>query len=496
MTKYNRNKEPMNKSYLTGEIYFSFSFNLSYIDEIKDKERKNKTLEWETNCLYSAIIKDTIDDISIQIIGSNKEGYDNSISFMSRQWNDYIPCSEFGKYLEIHKAHINNIPINLNLSFTRLRRIVSSHDCYCCFDIDRYMYSYAQENAKSSIAYYLYETSKNLIGDFLKLNVLTRHVEPKELALSKGLSCSVNKNNEPNLFPIKIGFSDSPFLHDKIEKELCLLCDIISFYYAIPIECGMSVIYEKDQVRISREMSHYNAYQKIIRNLDLCYLDYGISHDLEDFLTMIYENREALEDKLELLHTTMNDYVRSFSLDEKSCFLVLYSVLETYSWKIEKEVVDEQLCKLYDELKCVFSSMYNDFLSKVDKEVQKCIKIETLWEKAKKSFTYPQKHSIVRLFEKHGIDNLKMNAEIEMAGLPCGEKRIMRNISDLRNQLVHNRNIDETYKLPMDKINTKLSFAVCIVLLSNLGFKQIEFYKDWSLLSILEKKPNDCLTND
>lgn len=496
MTKYNRNKGPMNKSYLTGEIYFSFSFNLSYIDEIKDKERKNKTLEWETDCIYRAIIKDVNGEISIQLIGSNKEEYKSSINFMCRQWNDYIPSFEFGKYLEIHEAYIGDVSIELDLSSTRLKRIVSSYDCYCCLHIDRYQYSYAQENEKSSITYYLYETSKNLIGDFLELNFVTGHVEPKKLTLSEDFSCIVDKNNEPDLFPIRIEFGAGPFLQDKIEKEFGLLCDIISFYYAIPIECGMSVIYEKDLVKIYREMSHYNACQKIIRNWDLCYLNYGTSHDIEDFLAMIYKNRTDLEDKLELLHTTMNDYVRSFSLDEKSCFLILYSVLETYSWKIEKEVVDEQLCKLYDELKCVFSSMYNDFLSRVDKEVQKCIKIETLWEKAKKSFTYPQKHSIVRLFEKHSIDNLKMNAEIEMAGLPCGEKRIMRNISDLRNQLVHNRNIDETYKLPMDKINTKLSFAVCIVLLSNLGFKQIAFHEDWSLLSILEEKPNDCLTND
>ena len=30
----------MNKPYLTGDIYFTFSFNLSYIDEMEDNERK------------------------------------------------------------------------------------------------------------------------------------------------------------------------------------------------------------------------------------------------------------------------------------------------------------------------------------------------------------------------------------------------------------------------------------------------------------------------
>jgi hypothetical protein len=35
----------MDKSYLAGDINFSFSFNLSYIDEMEDNERKNKALE-------------------------------------------------------------------------------------------------------------------------------------------------------------------------------------------------------------------------------------------------------------------------------------------------------------------------------------------------------------------------------------------------------------------------------------------------------------------
>jgi hypothetical protein len=39
----------------------------------------------------------------------------------------------------------------------------------------------------------------------------------------------------------------------------------------------------------------------------------------------------------------------------------------------------------------------------------------------------------------------------------------------------------------MDVINSKLSFAVCIILLYNLGFNHITFYEDWKLLSILKK---------
>lgn len=84
-----------------------------------------------------------------------------------------------------------------------------------------------------------------------------------------------------------------------------------------------------------------------------------------------------------------------------------------------------------------------------------------------------------------------MNKEIEKLGLPCGEDRTMKTISDLRNQLMHNRNVDNIFKLPMDVINSKMSFAACIILLYNLGFSNITFYKDWSLLSILKVDSND-----
>ena len=85
----------MNNPYLTGDICFSFSFNLSYIDEMEDGARKEKTLEWESGCIYSATIKDVDGEIYIQLIAFNKEGNEDSISFMNRQWNDYIPSFEF-----------------------------------------------------------------------------------------------------------------------------------------------------------------------------------------------------------------------------------------------------------------------------------------------------------------------------------------------------------------------------------------------------------------
>lgn len=482
----------MDKSYLKGDICFSFSFNLSYIDEMEDKERRSKTLEWETNCVYSAIIKDVNGEISIQLIDTNKEGNKISISFMSRQWNDYIPYFEFGKYVEIHEAHINNVPIVLDLSSTCLKEIVSSHDCYCCLHIDRYQYSYAQVNEKSSITYYLYETSKNLISDLLNPQFSTEYVEPKKLTLGKNVSCVVSINNESDLYPIRIEFDDSHFLQNEIEKEFGLLCDIISFYYAIPIECGASLVYEKNQVKVYREKSHYNACKKIIRNWNLCYLNYGISHDLTKFLTTIYENRTDLEDKLGLLHTTINDYVRSFNLDEESRFLILYSILETYSKKIKQSCPIENT-EFHAKMELVFNDLYSDFIKKMD--VNDDINYKKIWERAKDAFSAKEPHSIVKLFRQYDIDNEKINKEIQKTNIKSGKHKI-RNISDLRNQLVHNRNEDNIYKLPMDMINSKLSFAVCIILLYNLGFRQIEFYKDWSLLSILKEKSNDCLTND
>lgn len=475
----------MGKSYLTGDIHFSFSFDLSYLDEIEDGVRKINTMEWESDCIYSAIIRDVDGEIFIQLVGFNKEGNEDSISFINRQWNDYIPSFEFGKYLKIHEAYINKIPIRLDLSSTRLRGMVSANDCYCRFYIDKYQYSYAQVNERCSTLFYLSKNSKNLIGDIWGLGLFTGNVESKILTFDEDISFAFIMNNKSELFPIIIEFDNTTLLQNR--QEFRLLCDIISFYYAVPIECCISVEYGKDSVKVTREISHYNLCQKTNKNENLCYLNYGISHRFIDFLTTIYKNRNNLEDQLELLHTTMNDYVRSSGLDERSRFLVLYSILETYSRKIEKENVDKSLADLYDKLKCVFSGMYCEFLSRVDDDIKNKIQIKTLWKNAKSCFSYPFKHSIPKLFEKYNIDNFIMNKEIDREGLPSGEDRTMKTISDLRNQLMHNRNVDNILKLPMDVINSKMSFAVCIILLYNLGFNNITFYKYWSLLSILKQ---------
>ena len=477
----------MNKSYLTGDIHFSFSFNLSYIDEMKDGIRKEYTSKWERNCIYSAIIKDVDGDIFIQLVGFNKEGNEDTISFMSRQWNDYIPYFEFGKYIEIHEAYMNESPVELNLSSTRLRGMALSHDCYCCFSIDNYQYSYTQKNEECTISYYLSKTSKNLAGEFWGACLLKGDVEPKKISLNQNFSCVINVNNDSEFLPIKIDF-DSIFLSkNEVEKEFRLLCDIVSFYYAVPIECCMSVEYTKDLVKITREISHYNEYQKVNKNKNLCYLNYGISHHFIDFLTVISEHRNKLEDNLELLHTTMNDYVRSFGLNEESRFLVLYSVLETYSKK-ENQSIQVDKIELHNKMVDIFDNLYFDFIKKL--EVDDADFHKNLWKKAKETFLIKENHSIVELFKRYKIDCDKINNEIKKAKIKNGKHKI-KNISDLRNQLVHNRNVDNLCKLPMDLINSKLSFAVCIILLYNLGFSNITFYKDWSLLSILKVNSND-----
>lgn len=472
----------MNKPYLKDDIRFSFSFDISYINEMEDGIRKEKTLEWENNCEYNAIIKDVNGDIFIELKGFSKDGNENSISFINRQWNDYIPYFEFGRYLKIHQAYINEIPIRLDLSSTHLRGMVSASDCYCRFYIDKYQYSYAQENEKCSTSYYLSETSKNLVCEFWGLGLLTGDVEPKKISLDKDLSCIVNLNNNSELLPIKIEYNDTK---DEVEKEFGLLCDIISFYYAVPIECCMSVECVKELVKITRTIPHYNLCQETNYNENLCYLNYGISHRFIDFLTTIYENRKELEGKLELLHTTMNDYVRSFGLDERSRFLVLYSVLETDSKSIKSEdSVPVDKIEHHHKMETVFNNMYSCFIESL--RVEDNDYYRKLWDNAKCIFSVKEPHSIVKLFNYHNIDNDKINIEIKKANIISGKHKI-KNISDLRNRLVHNRNADNLSKLPMDMINSKLSFCVCIVLLCNLGFSNIAFHKDWFLLSVLKK---------
>ena len=93
----------------------------------------------------------------------------------------------------------------MDLLSTRLSKATSGHDCYYCFYIDKYQYSYIQKDERYSISYYLSLTSKNLIGA-LELEPFPGEVKSKQITL-KSLSCTVSKNKESELFPIKIEFN-------------------------------------------------------------------------------------------------------------------------------------------------------------------------------------------------------------------------------------------------------------------------------------------------
>ena len=61
-------------------------------------------------------------------------------------------------------------------------------------------------------------------------------------------------------------FNKTDLSRNNLDKEFRLLCDIVSFYYAVPIECCVSVEYEKNIVTISKEISRYNIGERINRN--------------------------------------------------------------------------------------------------------------------------------------------------------------------------------------------------------------------------------------
>lgn len=474
----------MNEYYLTGDIHFSFSFDLSYINEMENGERKKKTLEWEKDCMYEAILKEDDKNFIIQIIGFNKEGNAGNISYMCRQWNDYIPYFEFGKYIKVRKSCVNSTFIELDLSSSRLIKTTSGQDCYCCFYVDKYKYSYEQKNKKNSIKYYLSETSRNIISE-IGLDSYGGNEKCKGLTLG-GISCVINKNSDSLLLPVRIEFDNSLLLEDKIKTEFRLLCDIISFYFNIPVEYCTSVKYETNFVNVSRCIPHYKVRRNAYNNSDLCYLSFGIHRRFINFLMRVYKNRKKLKDKLELLHTTISDYVRSYDLDEGSRFLVLYSVLETYSKSIKiEEPIPVNEIELHHKMENVFNNMYSCFIDNLKVEDNDYYK--KLWDDAKCAFSVKESHSIVKLFDYYNIDNDKINIEIKKANIKSKKHKI-KNISDLRNRLVHDRKVDNLSKLPMDMINSKLSFCVCIVLLYNLGFSNIAFHKDWALLSVLNEK--------
>ena len=89
---------------------------------------------------------------------------------------------------------------------------------------------------------------------------------------------------------------------------------------------------------------------------------------------------------------------------------------------------------------------------------------------------------IKKIIKDNSIDWKKLNRHFATVKK---EETEIKDIKDLRNTIIHDRKNDYTELLDMKNINNDLSFAVCIILLRELGITNVNFNKNWDKLSIM-----------
>ena len=371
----------------------------------------------------------------------------------------------------------------LDLSKAKLITMSESNVFY--FVIDTYQYRYTDTSVQSNALSYLNLPSNILVS---KLHLIEYGLK-KEDNRSIPFKCNIanidftilpNLTTNPYTAVIKYHRFDS--VENVIEKNNILL-DLLSFYYGIPIEAVLIIVQQNGYTYITYKQPLYRLMPNSPRNMNLAYLNLYAFNDFAKGITADFSN-------IKVLHTLINDYIRTIYLDNTSAFLILYSILETLA-DTETVYFDEK-----DIMKKVFEPLFESFIQKMrdaDKgkdeiysngsSIYKAIKHK--WNHLSNELIKKTKemNPIKKLISDNNIDWGKLHRHFSTAKK---EGSGIKDIKDLRNAIVHDRKGNYTGLLDMKNINSDLSFAVCIILLGKLGITNVDFDRNWDKLSIMK----------
>ncbi len=451
----------METAYMVGAIRFQFAFNLSGEEDI----------------FYNAELREEEDEFRIYILLDGKITLED-LSFKSARWNDEISYNTWGKTLKTKGGSINDQHITLNLSSAQLLTMRSKvyrkiREYY--FVINSYEYSYLNESKLRSCIFHLSLPDNQLVRD---LKLIEYDYERDKYISNPYTLEAVNvkcKIQETNIAPYSVIIEYGNCLAE-IETKNNLLLDLISFYYAIPIEAYKRIEYNKGTVTINHKQPSCKPNRNFQRNYDLDYLIFNEGkYDLINFLKSIRLDIE--EEKLEPIHVTINDYIKASSLDEVYRFLILYSALETLTkrmFKAGKYDESEKTKSLISTLNKIFKTE----ISSIDNSAEKKILTEN-WKYMKRQLHVKYiKHPIMKFCKSLNLDWDKINAEFTNKTFETN------NIIKLRDQLIHNRNFILPCDVSMANINANLSFIVCIAILKEFGIEVEGFDIDFPLLNL------------
>lgn len=418
---------------------------------------------------------------------------DKTVSFnelvkQSRFWNDKIPYFLFGKNLIVENAQINGTEIELDLSRAKLitsQTIVSSKSNVFYFIIDTYQYRYTDMSVQGKASFYLSFPSNMLVDDFHLIEYGLNNEDNKSIPFESNIAnidFTILPNLTTNPYTAVIQYHIFDSVENVIEKNNTLL-DLLSFYYGIPIETLSIIVKQNGYTYVIYKQPTYRLMQNSPKNMNLAYLNLYSFNDFAKGITADFSNIKAL-------HTTINDYIRTIYLDDISAFLILYSILETLA-DTEPVYFEEK-----DIMKQVFDSLFESFIQGMrdanvgedekysnGSPIFKAIKEKWYNDLPGMLIKKPREmNPIKKIIKDNSIDWKKLNRHFATVKK---EETGIKDIKDLRNTIIHDRKNDYTELLDMKNINNDLSFAVCIILLRELGITNVNFNKNWDKLSIM-----------
>lgn len=418
---------------------------------------------------------------------------DKTVSFnelvkQSRFWNDKIPYFLFGKNLIVENAQINGTEIELDLSRAKLitsQTIVSSKSNVFYFIIDTYQYRYTDMSVQSKASFYLSFPSNMLVDDFHLIEYGLNNEDNKSIPFESNIAnidFTILPNLTTNPYTAVIQYHIFDSVENVIEKNNTLL-DLLSFYYGIPIETLSIIVKQNGYTYVIYKQPTYRLMQNSPKNMNLAYLNLYSFNDFAKGITADFSNIKAL-------HTTINDYIRTIYLDDISAFLILYSILETLA-DTEPVYFEEK-----DIMKQVFDSLFESFIQGMrdanvgedekysnGSPIFKAIKEKWYNDLPGMLIKKPREmNPIKKIIKDNSIDWKKLNRHFATVKK---EETGIKDIKDLRNTIIHDRKNDYTELLDIKNINNDLSFAVCIILLRELGITNVNFNKNWDKLSIM-----------
>ena len=321
--------------------------------------------------------------------------------------------------------------VNLNFKHTGIRFQHFSQKLHTkislwTFVMDSLHFAYKIKSAENHTYYRLTESANVIEGDLNGLEIRDGH--PVFCRYSTEL---VLNGEKFLLFYEMQGKSKRVFV--ETEGNINNICSLLSFYVGAMIEWDMKISdYDKTRTIDVRE-PYYKTPLAKTDNEPLKYMVTG--KDCLDHLYVFQDGMVANGTNMdEDLSQNIELYTRAILLDNRSRFLTYYSIIE----------------KMGTE---------NDGV-----EISKYLK-------------------------KKNIDFDKLSCGIASEGIKDHSGQTISNIRCLRNEIVHHIGSSQIDKFMREtEIISRMQYTACIIILWQMGFKEIRFVKEFNHLSVFNDK--------